>query len=107
MRKGIVFFCFFLFSKALWGMIHNPGVMNLTGSEFKAGNKNWSVAQDSKGVIYFGNNDGLLEFDGNRWRLHRQAPCTTIRSVALDKDDRIFTGGFEEFGFWEKTIKGR
>ena len=28
----------------------------------------WDIAQDRRGVMYFGNTDGILEYDGVRWR---------------------------------------
>lgn len=41
-----------------------PPVYNYTTNNYRAGNQNWSVAQDKQGVVYFGNNNGLLSFDG-------------------------------------------
>lgn len=32
-------------------------------SDYNAGIQNWAIAQDERGVMYFGNNSGLLEFD--------------------------------------------
>lgn len=44
-----------------------PPVYNYTTSNYKAGNQNWSIRQSKNGVIYFGNNNGLLSFDGVNW----------------------------------------
>ncbi|MCD7970311.1 MAG: hypothetical protein LUF87_08155 [Alistipes sp.] len=88
------------------GMVVNPNVVNFTGKEYGAGNKNWGLAQNSRGILYIANNDGLLEYDGTSWRLYTDAPCRLIRSVAIDDCDRIYTGGYEEFGYWSYDDKG-
>jgi len=86
---------------------NNPNVINVSSYEYQAGNKNWGIAQDSKGSIFIANNDGLLQYDGLSWRLYSSAPCEIIRSIAIDRNDVIFTGGFEEFGKWERDDKGQ
>jgi outer membrane protein assembly factor BamB len=86
---------------------NNPNVVNISSYEYRAGNKNWSIAQDSKGFLYVGNNDGLLQYDGLAWKLYTSAPCEIIRSVSVAENDVIYTGGFEEFGKWERDEKGQ
>jgi hypothetical protein len=88
-------------------IIVNPNVLNITAQNYGGGNKNWDIAQDSRGIVYIANNNGLLEFDGMRWTLHNDAECGVVRSVAVDKADRVFTGGFEEFGVWERDNSGQ
>ena len=46
-----------------------PLIRRYTPREYGAGEQNWAVAQDDRGVVYFGNNLGLLEYDGASWRL--------------------------------------
>lgn len=81
-------------------------VVNFYRSDYQAANKNWSIAQDSLGVMYFGNDNGLLEFDGIRWRLYTLPHDKLVRSVAVAPDGLIFTGGYEKFGFWQRDISG-
>lgn len=69
---------------------------------YLAGNQNWSLDTDREGYLYAGNNDGLLVFDGNRWKIHPQVNHTIVRSVYHHHDGRIFTGSYEEFGFWQR-----
>lgn len=83
--------------------IADPEIVNYSNKEYDAGNRNWSIAQDSRGVFYFANNDGLLEYDGLTWRLFGRS---MLRSVAVDVEDRVFTGGFEEFGMWQRDGRG-
>ena len=47
--------------------LFKPTVTNYTSRQFEASNQNWACGQDRDGIMYFGNNDGLLVFDGTRW----------------------------------------
>jgi DNA-binding CsgD family transcriptional regulator len=80
---------------------------NYTKHEYQAASQNWSVTQDGNGYMYFANNIGLLEFDGITWTLYPAPNGTIIRAVAADKDNRIFTAGYRELGFWERNALGR
>jgi ligand-binding sensor domain-containing protein len=85
---------------------NKANVVNFNRTDYQAANKNWSAAQDSDGIMYFGNDNGLLEFDGVRWRLYKPPHDKLVRSVAVSFDGLIFTGGYEEFGFWKRDISG-
>ena len=83
-----------------------PYVQNYTKAQYQSGNQNWSVTQDEQGIIYFGNDEGLLSFDGKYWQLNRMPNGLIVRSVAADGRGKIYTGGFGEFGYWENNEKG-
>lgn len=83
-----------------------PNVVNLLPSDYRAGNKNWSLAEDETGTFYVGNDRGLLEFDGLQWRLYELPRASIVRSVATRSHEVIFTGGFEEFGRWDRDMSG-
>ena len=87
-------------------LANKANVVNFHRADYGAANKNWSIAQDSDGVMYFGNDNGLLEFDGIRWRLYKPPHDQMVRSVAVSPDGLIFTGGYEEFGFWKRDVSG-
>lgn len=74
-------------------------------SDYQSGPQNWSILQDKRGIIYVGNQDGVLEFDGVNWR-SIQLPNGTARSMAMDADGTIYIGGINEFGFLEPDSKG-
>jgi ligand-binding sensor domain-containing protein len=75
-------------------------VTNYTYNEYNGGNQNWDITLDNKGSVFIANNNGLLSFDGAKWSLLSNPVNTIIRSVAYD-NKRIYTGSFEEFGYWE------
>ncbi len=95
---------FFLFSSLLQGapIPFSPVSRSYSVSHYNAGIQNWSIAQDEKGIMYFGNNKGLLEFDGNRWNLYELPTKDIVRSVYVGKEGKIFVGSYEEFGYFER-----
>jgi DNA-binding CsgD family transcriptional regulator len=58
------------------------------------------MAQDSRGIMYFANNEGLLTFDGNFWRNYALPNNTIVRSLAIDANDRVYVGGQDEIGYF-------
>lgn len=86
--------------------LQRPRIRNFASSVYGADKQNWSISQDGKGRLYFANNKGLIEFNGSVWKTFPFPAGTIVRSVLCDSIGRIFTGSFEEFGFWEKTKFG-
>ena len=81
----------------------SPIVRSYSVSDYNAGIQNWSIAQDERGVMYFGNNNGLLEFDGSAWRLYELPTKGIVRAIYISKDGRIYVGSYEEFGYFVRT----
>ncbi|MGN0003633.1 MAG: triple tyrosine motif-containing protein [Sphingobacterium composti] len=87
--------------------IGTPAVQQYTKSQYKAGNQNWSIAIAQNGILYAGNNEGLLSFDGTYWNLHQLPNKSTVRSVNIAADGKIYTGGHGEFGYWVRNKLGK
>ncbi|MBX7219555.1 MAG: protein kinase [Blastocatellia bacterium] len=81
-------------------------IQNYSRDDYDAATQNWVMAQDQRGVMYFGNNDGVLEYDGVQWHLIPVANGSTVRSLARDKDGRMYVGAQNEFGFLAPTPTG-
>lgn len=81
-----------------------PPISNFNSTDYGAGNQNWGVDSDNE-HIYVANNEGLLEFDGVNWFLNKLPNKTIIRSVKV-VGDKIFTGSYEEFGYWTRLNNG-
>jgi DNA-binding CsgD family transcriptional regulator len=75
-----------------------PFIVNHTRSTYNASPQNWSITQNEKGFVYFGNNDGILEYDGRNWNVFGLPNNSVVRSVFSD-GDTIYAGAFEELGF--------
>ena len=102
-----IFFIFLLVNGFCLLASPRPYLKNYTKQEYQAASQNWSVAQDAHGVMYFANNIGLLEFDGITWTLYPAPNGSIIRAVAVDGENRIFTAGYRELGYWERNALGR
>jgi diguanylate cyclase (GGDEF)-like protein len=68
--------------------------------------QNYSVAQDAHGVLYVGNQEGVLEFDGETWRLLRLPNREIVRSLMAGPDGRIYVGGYNSFGYLVRDRAG-
>jgi signal transduction histidine kinase len=75
-----------------------PFLTNWLPKDYGANAQNWAIAQDDRGVMYFGNSDGVLEFDGVSWRLHKFGSVSFTRSLAIADDGKLYIGGKGEFG---------
>ncbi|MCJ8271642.1 MAG: hybrid sensor histidine kinase/response regulator, partial [Psychrosphaera sp.] len=84
-----------------------PLLRTFSPKQYSAGTQNWAIVQDLRGVIYVGNNDGVLEFDGVRWRLIRVANNTTVRSLAVDAQGRVYVGAVGEIGYLQPDVNGQ
>jgi len=76
-----------------------PFIRNYPPGEYGGHNQNWGIVQDQRGVIYFGNSHGLMEYDGVSWNLTQIPNARIARSLAIGADQRIFLGGYGEFGY--------
>jgi len=85
-----------------------PLLQNFSAIDYGAAPQNWAVVQDRRGVIYVGNSDdGVLEFDGNRWRRIPVPNQSTVRSLAIDARGRVYVGCVGEFGYLAPDVHGR
>jgi ligand-binding sensor domain-containing protein/DNA-binding CsgD family transcriptional regulator len=112
MRKAILIFLYSILFTVVNAMaadiksIGVPYVQNYTKSIYQSGNQNWSVTRDEHGIMYFGNSEGLLTFDGKYWQSYPMPNGLIVRSVAADGKGKVYAGGFGEFGYWESNKKG-
>ncbi len=88
-------------------IIGTPSIVNYTKEIYNAGNQNWDITQDKRGIMYFANNDGMLTFDGVRWEVYKLPNGTGLHSVMVDEDGKIFVGGQGEIGYFESDENGR
>ncbi|WP_370392492.1 triple tyrosine motif-containing protein [uncultured Winogradskyella sp.] len=79
--------------------IYNP-------SDYGADDQNWDIDQGPDASIYIANNKGLLEYNGSNWNLNAIPSQTIIRSVKC-VGDKVFTGSYMDFGYWQKDNYGK
>jgi DNA-binding CsgD family transcriptional regulator len=101
------FLLFFWLLKILYaGAQEVPRTLNFTKNDYRAQNQIWAIAQTPQYEMFFGNNDGLVSFNGSFWRTLQLPQKPIVRSVASDAKGRVFVGGFAEFGFFERDDVG-
>lgn len=83
-----------------------PYVSNLSRDKYHAANKNWSIGQDEKGIMYFGNSIGLLASDGMEWKLFQTPNADLVRAIAVADHQTIYSGGSEDLGRWDRDQSG-
>ena len=84
----------------------NPPVSVFEPEEYKAGNQNWMIDQAPDDAIIVANGEGLLVYNGAQWQLFRPPGSAVTRSVRT-VGDRIYSGGYMDFGFWTRKSDGR
>ncbi|NBC16091.1 MAG: hypothetical protein GVY18_02105 [Bacteroidetes bacterium] len=61
--------------------------------------QNWAVTQDARGLLYVGNTDGVLVYDGVRWKGPLPMPNGSIvRSLTTGADGRVYVGAENDLG---------
>ena len=83
-----------------------PLIKNYLPSEHGGTPQNWGIVQDKRGVMYFANTAGVLEYDGVSWRLI-EVENEIARTIAIDDKGTIFVGGIDQFGYLQSDTKGK
>jgi ligand-binding sensor domain-containing protein/DNA-binding CsgD family transcriptional regulator len=109
MKKAtIVFFLFFkFFQSSGQNTIGIPDIINYSKEDYNAGTQNRGIVQDKNGVIYFANQEGLLTYDGSYWRTYPLPNKTIVRSLVIGKDNKIYAGGQNDFGYFSPDKNGK
>lgn len=84
-----------------------PIIKNFSKNEYNASTQNWSICQGSEGYMYFGNNQGILQYSGYDWQLLEMSNYSIVRSVKSGGKDSIFAGAFNELGLLNHDNMGR
>ena len=106
LQKALCLISYLLWYTTGFAAISNPLIINFSKTHYGAANKNWSISEDENGILYFGNDRGLLEFDGVEWKLNKLRKAEVVRSVCALSPNEIYTGGYEEFGVWKRQPNG-
>ncbi len=92
---------FTLISGAVSTQYHE--IKNFISGSIQVENQNWGIYQHpANKLVYFANSEGLIEYDGLTTTTYKLPNNKGARSVFIDNKGLIFTGGFEELGYWQK-----
>jgi AraC family transcriptional regulator, chitin signaling transcriptional activator len=76
-------------------------VQNFPPDVYRGETQNWKISQSPEKFMYVANNKGLLEFNGATWKLYPTPNQSIMRSVNAE-GDKIYTGCYMDFGYWER-----
>ena len=85
----------------------NPKITYYSTDVYNAYSQNWAAVQDSTGVMYFGNGNGILTYDGTMWNLVTLPNEAAVFALAIDKNNRIYVGAESEIGYLDADQYGR
>ncbi|MBK8944405.1 MAG: hypothetical protein IPM32_03945 [Ignavibacteriae bacterium] len=88
-------------------LIAQPFLKYYSPKEYKSNPANWSIVQDNRGVMYFGNNEGVLEFDGASWRNIKTPRSQIVRAIVKDNNGKIYLTAGTDIGFLEPDSIGK
>lgn len=97
--------CFSIFT---YGQSARQYVINYTQNNYgdTCHSQNWSLVQDSRGIMYFGNSYRVLEYDGENWNTIRTPIFGGFVASMLNDGNRIYIGASAEFGYIEPGKTG-
>lgn len=96
--------CFFTFAQNFY-----PPIVNYSSKDYgkEKNPENYCVVQDHRGVMYFGNSHGVLEFDGEHWNFIQAGFGSFVRSLAVDERGVIYAGVYGDFGYLAPDSTGQ
>lgn len=83
-------------------------VTNYTTREYGRGYQavNYAIILDNRDIVYSGNANGILEYDGSDWKFIRVRLGAYVTSFSKDPQGTIFVGSQNEFGFLAPDMTG-
>ncbi len=76
-----------------------PSTEHYNRRQYRGGTQNWKITQAKNEIIYFANNDGVLEYNGVNWQILNHNTPISVRSVKAI-NNRLYIGAYNEFGYF-------
>ncbi|HEY8936400.1 MAG TPA: HAMP domain-containing sensor histidine kinase [Cyclobacteriaceae bacterium] len=87
-----------------WGQ--QPFIQNYPVEVYQGASQNWGFKQDTQGVIYVANSDGVLRSDGVKWNLISLPSKGPVYAIEIDSADKIYTTSSDDLGYFARGIRG-
>ena len=95
----LVFFLSNIFSQEI-----SP-IQSFTASDYDADIQNWMITQAEDNSIIVANSSGILNYNKD-WNFYPSPKNTIVRSVK-SLGNKIYSGTFEDFGYWLRSSTGQ
>ena len=84
----------------------NGYINNFSPRIYKGSDQNWCAIQDTVGKLYFANLNGVTVYDGRFWNNILVPGIVSVFSLDKDKNDKIYVGADNEFGYLTQKKSG-
>lgn len=110
-KSGFLHFCLlWIFANCVFNPVFSqpkgkPFIRNYPPKEYNGYPQNFAIVSDKRGVMYFGNSPGVLEYDGKNWTMIELDNKSVVRSMAVDTtaafnaNGVIYVGSVDDFGY--------
>ena len=95
----LIFFISNIFSQEI-----SP-IQSFTASDYNADIQNWMITQAEDNSIVVANSSGILHYNRD-WNFYPSSKNTIVRSVK-SIGNKIYSGTFEDFGYWLRSSTGQ
>lgn len=97
MRICIISLCLILCSFLSFSINEGvPIIKNFKAEDYSGGSRIYSILSTEEGILYAGDKNGILEFDGENW--HKIHCGFTVSSLAIDSSNVVHVAGSEGIG---------
>lgn len=83
-----------------------PFIKNYSPEQYGEAGKVWAITSTDNGLVYCATDQGLLEFDGQRW-IHHSGSKGFTRSLLMTSDSTGYSGADKDFGGWQRNAAGQ
>lgn len=83
-----------------------PEISNYSKQAYRGGAQTRQIAQDQSGLLYFANDEGVLTFNGARWRIYPLPNKSLVRCLKFGPDNNLYVGGQDEVGYFSPAPNG-
>ncbi len=90
-----------------YNYVTQPFSKYFSPKQYNAGASNWCIASDNRDIMYFGNEQGLLEYDGTSWRGIITPYSADVRTIATDNNGKIYITASSDFGYLKPDSIGQ
>lgn len=82
-------------------------IVHFDRNDFKADPQFLTMCENEDGTMIFGNNDGVLIFDGEHWQKVKLPNNSSVNALVKTSDGKVYAGGYNELGTLQRNKYGK